>query len=155
LKISGHVDFRVPLLKSLIQQFWTRLEKEIHPKGPMDMSFKDKLYAKLHIVYGTQLLPQYTYIYPMYVRLVLPWGWRDGPLVKSTGYSCRGPEFNSQQPRGSSRPPVTPVAGDLTPSHNHTGRQNTNAHETKIIIKKGFMFPKCLHGSTLEMTTQD
>jgi hypothetical protein len=25
-------------------------------------------------------------------------GWRDGSAVKSTGWSSRGPEFNSQQP---------------------------------------------------------
>jgi hypothetical protein len=25
-------------------------------------------------------------------------GWRDGSAVKSTDCSCRGPEFNSQQP---------------------------------------------------------
>jgi hypothetical protein len=28
------------------------------------------------------------------------WSWRDGPEVKSTGCSSRGPEFNSQQPHG-------------------------------------------------------
>ena len=50
---------------------------------------------------------------------------------------------------------ITPIPGNPTPSHRYTSGQNTNAHETKIIIKKGFMFPKCLHGSTLEMTTQD
>jgi len=26
------------------------------------------------------------------------WGWRDGPAVKSTDCSSRGPGFNSQQP---------------------------------------------------------
>jgi hypothetical protein len=31
-------------------------------------------------------------------------GWRDGSAVKSTGYSSRGPEFNSQQPCGGSQP---------------------------------------------------
>jgi hypothetical protein len=31
-------------------------------------------------------------------------GWRDGSEVKSTMYSSRGPEFNSQQPHGSLQP---------------------------------------------------
>jgi hypothetical protein len=30
------------------------------------------------------------------------WGWRDGSVVKSISCSSRGPEFNSQQPHGSS-----------------------------------------------------
>jgi len=33
-------------------------------------------------------------------------GWKDGSVVKSTGCSCRGPEFNSQQPHGGSQPSV-------------------------------------------------
>jgi hypothetical protein len=33
-------------------------------------------------------------------------GWRDGSEVKSTDYSSRGPEFNSQQPHGGSQPSV-------------------------------------------------
>jgi hypothetical protein len=33
-------------------------------------------------------------------------GWRDGSAVKSTDYSSRGPEFNSQQPHGGSQPSV-------------------------------------------------
>ncbi|EDM16219.1 rCG63685 [Rattus norvegicus] len=33
-------------------------------------------------------------------------GWRDGSVVKSTVCSSRGPEFNSQQPRGGSQPSV-------------------------------------------------
>jgi hypothetical protein len=33
-------------------------------------------------------------------------GWRDGSAVKSTDCSSRGPEFNSQQPHGSSQPSV-------------------------------------------------
>ena len=59
-------------------------------------------------------------------------GWRDGLAVKSTSCSSRGPEFNSQHPHGSSKLSVTPVPGDLTPSHRHTYRQNTNAHEIKM-----------------------
>jgi hypothetical protein len=33
-------------------------------------------------------------------------GWRDGSVVKSTGCSSRGPEFNFQQPHGGSQPSV-------------------------------------------------
>jgi hypothetical protein len=33
-------------------------------------------------------------------------GWRDGSAVKSTDYSSRCPEFNSQQPHGGSQPSV-------------------------------------------------
>jgi hypothetical protein len=32
------------------------------------------------------------------------WGWRDGSVVKSNGYSSIGLEFNSQQPHGGSQP---------------------------------------------------
>ena len=34
------------------------------------------------------------------------WGWRDGSVVKSTGCSSRGPEFNSQESHGGSQPSV-------------------------------------------------
>ena len=33
-------------------------------------------------------------------------GWRDGLEVKRTDCSSRGPEFNSQQPHGGSKPSV-------------------------------------------------
>jgi hypothetical protein len=33
-------------------------------------------------------------------------GWRDGSAVKSTDYSSRGPEFNSQQPHGGPQPSI-------------------------------------------------
>lgn len=36
-------------------------------------------------------------------------GWRDGSEIKSAWCSCRGPEFDSQHPRSSSQPLVTPV----------------------------------------------
>jgi hypothetical protein len=32
--------------------------------------------------------------------------WRDGPVVKTIGFSSRGHEFNSQQPHGGSKPSV-------------------------------------------------
>jgi hypothetical protein len=34
------------------------------------------------------------------------WDWSDGSMVKSTDCSSKGPEFNSQQPRGGSQPSV-------------------------------------------------
>jgi len=37
------------------------------------------------------------------IRKVAERGWRDGSAVKSTDCSSRGPEFNSQQPHGSSK----------------------------------------------------
>ena len=48
--------------------------------------------------------------------------WRDGSMVKSTSCSSRGLGFNSQHPHGSSQLSVTPVPGDLTPSHRQTCR---------------------------------
>ena len=60
-------------------------------------------------------------------------GYRDGFSTKSTHCSSRGSRFNSQHPHGNSQLFVTPVPGDLTPSHRYTHRQNTNAH--KIILK--------------------
>jgi hypothetical protein len=46
---------------------------------------------------------------------------RDGPMVKSTGYSSRGQEINSQHQHDSSQPSVTPVPGNThigkTPMH--------------------------------------
>jgi hypothetical protein len=58
---------------------------------------------------------------------------RDGSVVKTTDCSSKGPEFNSQHPHGNTT--VTPVPEDPTPSHRHTCRQNTDAHEIKIKIK--------------------
>jgi hypothetical protein len=39
-------------------------------------------------------------------RIIYLEAWKDGSLVKSTGCSSRGPEFNSQQPHGGSQPSV-------------------------------------------------
>jgi hypothetical protein len=33
-------------------------------------------------------------------------GWRDGPVVKNTDCSSKGPEFKSHQPHGGSQPSV-------------------------------------------------
>lgn len=83
---------------------------------------------------------------------MLPWGWRDG--LNGQEHRLLLQRTRAQFP-ASTWQPTTPVSGDLTPSHNHTGRQNTNAHEIKKILKqKRFMFPKCLGGSTLETTAQ-
>jgi hypothetical protein len=38
-------------------------------------------------------------------------GWRDGSVVKNTGCSFRGSEFNSQHPHGGSQPSVMGSSG--------------------------------------------
>jgi hypothetical protein len=40
------------------------------------------------------------------IKRVVLGGWRDGSVVKSTDYSSRDPELNSQQPHGGSQPSV-------------------------------------------------
>ena len=40
------------------------------------------------------------------MKLTVSEGWRDGSAAKLTGYSSRGPEFNSQQPHCDSQSPV-------------------------------------------------
>jgi hypothetical protein len=56
-------------------------------------------------------------------------------MVKSTGYSCRGPRFISQHPHGSTELSVTPVPRDLTPSSGLCVYQEdlwyTGMHESK------------------------
>jgi hypothetical protein len=42
----------------------------------------------------------------IFIYIKISWGWRDGSAVKSIDYSSKGPEFNSQQPHGSSQPSV-------------------------------------------------
>lgn len=44
-------------------------------------------------------------------------GWRDGSVIKSTGYSSRRPRFNSQCPHGSLQPSATPVLEELMQRH--------------------------------------
>jgi hypothetical protein len=46
------------------------------------------------------------FFFSVYVLKICILGWRDGSEVKSTDCSCGGPEFNSQQPHGSSQPSV-------------------------------------------------
>ena len=43
----------------------------------------------------------------------LPWGWRDGSVVKSPNCSSEGPEFKFQQPHGGPQPSVTPSSESL------------------------------------------
>jgi|UPI0000F4F6F2 hypothetical protein len=42
------------------------------------------------------------------------------------------PGFKSQHLHGSSQLSVTPVPGNLTPSHRHACKQNSNTHKMKI-----------------------
>ena len=55
-------------------------------------------------------------------------GSRDGSVDKSTGYSSRGPEFNSQQPHGGSQPSV--VGSDVLFCH-----KGVHADRALIAIK--------------------
>jgi hypothetical protein len=54
---------------------------------------------------------------------------RDGSAAKNTDFCFRGPGFNFQHPHGNSQLTVILVGEDLTPSHRHKSRQNTNAHK--------------------------
>lgn len=44
----------------------------------------------------------------------IKWDWSDNFAVKSIGHS--GPGIDSQHPDGNSKPPLTPISGDPTPS---------------------------------------
>ena len=69
---------------------------------------------------------------------ISPWGCWDDSGVKSTGYSSRGHEFDSQDPHGGSKWPVTSVSGNLTflfwPLGHPICTQYTNIHPDKISI---------------------
>lgn len=60
--------------------------------------------------------------------LVPPCDWRVDPVLRSTWYSCRGPGFHSQHPRGGSQLSVTLVAKSTMPSSDlmYTHRQNSH-----------------------------
>jgi hypothetical protein len=49
-------------------------------------------------------------------------GLSNGLVVKRTGCSSRGPEFNSQHLHGSSQLSITIVPGDLVPPHRLAGK---------------------------------
>lgn len=53
------------------------------------------------------------------IKSLLLKGWRDGSAMQRAVCSSRGSGLDSQQPRGSSQPPVTAVPGDLSPSSGH------------------------------------
>jgi hypothetical protein len=64
--------------------------------------------------------------------------WRVGSVIKSTGYSSRGPSFDSQHPYRGSPSSVTPIPDNLTLSSEGT-RQTYGAqavHARKIPIYK-------------------
>jgi hypothetical protein len=71
------------------------------------------------------------------------WNWTDGSVIKVTT-SLPEEEFSCQRPHGSSQLFVTPVPGDLTPSHRHicrhAFRQNTNTCEIKTKLIKKYSF---------------
>lgn len=57
------------------------------------------------------------------------WGWRGGPVVKSSFCSCRGPEFRLQQLHGRQQS-VTPVLGSPTSTrHAHAGKILTHVKQ--------------------------
>lgn len=68
-----------------------------------------------------------------------------GSSVKFTDCSSGGPRVNSQQPLGSSQPPVTPVPGDLLPPSDLLGHKTcivqTDAQAKKVYIKNKISKP--------------
>lgn len=69
-------------------------------------------------------------------------GWRSGLEIKRAGFSSRGPVSNAQDLHDGSKPIVTPVSRDLTPSsgflchqtsmwYRYTGRQSCYRHKNK------------------------
>ena len=76
----------------------------------------------------------------------------DASVVRSTGWTFRGPGLDSQHPHGSSQLSVTPVSGDLMPSsvllgdqalhmvHRHTCKQKAHIHKLDVA---GFMGSHC------------
>lgn len=69
---------------------------------------------------------------------MVPLGWRNGLVVKSTGCTSGGPRFDSQYPRGGSQPSVIPVPRDPTPLSGVLGHQpcacHTDIHPGKILL---------------------
>ena len=54
--------------------------------------------------------------------------------VESTDCSSRGPRFNSQHPHNSTYLSVTPVPGDLTPSHRIQAKRNDVISEASRMV---------------------
>lgn len=77
-----------------------------------------------------------------YSSEMLPWGWRDGSVIGSTGCSEGGSGFGSYHPHGSLQLAVIPVSTNPVLSsglcghlcmqavHMHTCGQNTHTHKT-------------------------
>jgi len=59
-------------------------------------------------------------------------GRRDSSVVKSTGYSSKGPRFNSQHLHRGSQRPVTPDQWDLMPSGFHLYRSQSISKYTHL-----------------------
>jgi hypothetical protein len=78
--------------------------------------------AKLYLVLDT--IPQISYFLK---NIIIG----TGEMAQRLSCSSRRFRFNSQHPHGSAHLSVTPVPGDLTPSHRHTRRQNTNERKNK------------------------
>jgi hypothetical protein len=63
------------------------------------------------------------------------WNQKDGSAVMNTVCSCRGPQFNSQNPDDSSQVFVTPVLGDLMPSSGLCGLLHACGTQTYMQIE--------------------
>lgn len=62
-------------------------------------------------------------------------GWRYSLVVRHTGFSSKGPRFDSQYP-DSHLQTVTPVPGDVTPSPDLQGQQAcTHGKQTQMQAK--------------------
>ena len=92
-------------------------------------------------------------------------GWREGLTVKRTGCSSRGPRLSSQHPNDGSKPHVTTVPADRTPSSGllrhqshkqctdlHTDK-NTYTHKTRLFFLSGANHQQ-LHGKEEIVTHQ-
>ena len=76
--------------------------------------------------------------------------WKDSLVVKSTGYSCRGPGFDSQHPQDGSQLSLTyHFQGDLC-SDTHANKILTHNIKQNNAINDNSSFPKSLlSGSAL------
>lgn len=63
--------------------------------------------------------------------------WREGPAVRNSGYSYRGPLSNSQHPHGDSQLSVTPVPGESSGLQRHQVHTwYTDLHAGKALIHR-------------------